>query len=357
MCGNYLLLMRFHLLALPNTQTTKAYSLDGFSQATIRFSRMLKEAGHHVTLYASEENEAPCDELVLTITKEEQATLLGATKYQDAAIDERWPLWQLSNARMVKEIAKRKEPADFICSLGGASQKPVADAHQDTMFVEYSIGYPGSFSPYRVFESHAWRHCTYGFQNIPDGRFYDTVIPVFFDPDEFHHTLKAEDFFLYVGRLIPRKGISIACEAAKAAGVPLKIIGHGDEKLITYGEYLGALSMEERNEWMSKAKAVFTPTQYIEPFCCVAVEAQMCGTPVISTDFGGFTETVEQHKTGFRCCLLREFIDAIKNIDILSRSYVHDRANRLYSMQAVMPQYERYFERLQTLHGDGWYSK
>ena len=43
--------------------------------------------------------------------------------------------------------------------------------------------------------------------------------------------------------------------------------------------------------------AVLCLTSYLEPFGCVAVEAQLCGTPVISTDFGGMVETVEQFKT------------------------------------------------------------
>jgi hypothetical protein len=37
---------------------------------TIKFARLLKMMGHTVILYASEENEAPCDELVTVITKE-----------------------------------------------------------------------------------------------------------------------------------------------------------------------------------------------------------------------------------------------------------------------------------------------
>lgn len=352
--------LRIHLLALPNVQTTREYSLDGFCMATIRFSRMLKDLGHEVILYASEENEAPCDELVTVITKEEQRTFLEGltgdpTPYQYAYIEEWSPIWQLANGRMIKEIAKRKRPKDFLMVIGGNSQKCVAAAHPDLMCVEYSIGYNGSFAPYRVFESRAWQHTTYGQQGIVDGRFFDTVIPLFYDPEEFPFRSKKEPFALYVGRLIPRKGLGIACRAAEAAGVPLKVIGHGNKSLVTHGaEYLGALDMKERNEWMSRASVVLCPTQYIEPFNQVAVEAQLCGTPVVSTDFGGFTETVEHGVTGFRCSYLGEFVEAIKAAPALLPMTISARAIEKYSLHNVKHEYQRYFERLMLLWGDGW---
>lgn len=357
---------RIHLLALPSTQTTKEYDLCGFTQATIRFARLLKNLGHHVILYGSEENEAPCDEFVTVITKEEASTLLDATTnpatglrdptpYQYAYIEAWSPIWQLANARMVREIGKRKEPRDFICSISGGSQKPVADNHSDLMFVEYSIGYNGSFSPYRVFESRAWQHCTYSAQQIADVRYWDTVIPLFYEPEEFPFRATKEPFALYVGRLIERKGLVIACRAAQAAGIPLKVIGHGDKSLVTHGaEYLGELKATDRNAWMGRAQCVLTPTIYIEPFNQVAVEAQLCGTPVIATDLGGFTETIEHGKTGYRCNYLGEFVRAIGDTASLNPQYIRDRAVANYSLDAVAPDYQRYFDRLFLLWGKGW---
>jgi glycosyltransferase involved in cell wall biosynthesis len=360
-------MLNIHLLALPNAQTTLTYDLCGFTQMTIRFAKLLKLLNHHVTLYASEENDAPCDELVTAITLEEQQALLNATvnaqgkleptPYQYAYIEDWSPIWQLANARMIREIGKRKQPRDIICTIGGGSQRPVANAHPDLMCVEYSVGYNGSFGPYRVFESRAWQHTTYGFQGITDVRFFDTVIPCFFEPQEFPFSAVKEPFLLYVGRLIPRKGLGIACQAAAAAGVPLKVIGHGDKSLVTHGaEYLGALPTPERNAWMARAQALILPTTYLEPFNQVAVEAQLCGTPVISTDLGGFTETVEQGRTGFRCSYLGEFVDAIHRAKSLDPFYIRERAEKLYSMEAVAPQYQRYFDRLQLLWGAGWNS-
>lgn len=345
--------LRFHLLALPAVQTTRAYSLDGFCVATIKFARLLKELGHTVILYASEENEAPCDELVPVITKEEQDTLLAGGEYQYAAMENRRSLWDLSNPRISREIAKRKQPRDFICTIGGLSQKPVADAHPDLMTVEYSIGYVASFAKYRVYESHVWRHCTHGFQDDQQGRFFDAVIPYFFDESEFPFRAKKEPFAVYVGRLTEKKGIGIACEAAAKAGVPLKVIGHGDPKLVTHGaEYLGALPDAERNDWVSRASVSLNPTLYLEPFGATVVEAQLSGTPVVTTDFGAFVETVEHGKTGYRCTYLGEFVQALHDVRRLSPSYIRKRAVRLYGWERAKTAYQRYFERLSLMWGE-----
>lgn len=318
---------------------------------------MMLDLGHSVFLYGAELSDAPCTEFIQIISDEERNTLLDYDKcqYQHAWIDGRSPLWQLANPRMIREIAKRKQPRDFICQIGGESQKPVSDAHPDLMCVEYSIGYQGSFGPYRVFESAIWQHSTYGRQGIEDGRFFDSVIPMFFDPEEFKYQKHKEPFALYVGRIIPRKGIAIACKAAAAAGLPLKVIGHGNSSLVTDGaEYLGALPMDVRNDYLSRATAVFCPTQYIEPFCCVSVEAQMCGTPVISTDFGGFVENVEHGKSGFRCNYLGEFVQALCDCAKLDPEYIRARAIAKYSMHNIKHDYQKYFERLSLLWNTGW---
>lgn len=348
--------MRFHLLALPHTQTTRAYSLDGFCTATIKFARILKSLGHTVFLYASEENEAPCDELITVITKEEQDTLLNGRPYQYAPMENNYPLWALANPRIIKAISQRKEPRDIICTISGIAQKQVADAHPELICLEYSIGYVSSFSKYRIYESHVWRHCTHGYQNDQQGKFYDAVIPYFFDESEFPFRSEKEPFALYVGRLVHTKGLEIACKAAHAAGVPLKVIGHGDVNLVTDGaEYLGALDDAARNDWMSRASALICPTMYLEPFGSVAVEAQMCGTPVISTDFGGFVETVEQGVSGFRCNYLGEFIQALADVRKLDPAKIRERAVAKYSMSVIAIEYERYFKRLSTLWDGGWY--
>jgi hypothetical protein len=43
-----------------------------------------------------------------------------------------------------------------------------------------------------------------------DGQFYDAVISGYLEPEMFPLQEKKEDYFLYVGRMIDRKGIVIA---------------------------------------------------------------------------------------------------------------------------------------------------
>jgi len=348
---------RLHLLGLPNAPVNPDYSLDGFAVAGHRFARMMKHLGHTVFLYGAEKSDAPCEEFIPIISERERLSLLGDCPYQTATMDERFPLWQLSNARAAAEIKYRKQPGDFLLTIGGYSQKPIVDFHPDLLPVEYSVGYEGNFGPHRVFESRAWQHFCYGHHNIWDGRFFDTVIPLFFDPEQFPFVETPEDYFLYVGRFTERKGIHVVCKIAEAAGIKVKFIGHGDAGLITGGhEILGAVDWKTRNEVMSKARAVFCPTLYMEPFNAVSVESQLCGTPVISTDWGGFTETIEDGETGFRCSYLGEFVRAVREIGSLNRQYIRDRAVRNYSMWNICYDYENYFSRLEKLWGDGWNS-
>lgn len=348
--------MRVHLLSTPNAQTTKAFYLCGFTQMTIRFATVLKRLGHEVWLYGSEDNEAPCDAFIRCITKDQQTKGLNGVPYQAFEFTPDTLLWRQFNATASAHIQSNKQPGDVIATISGLAQKLVSDQNPELLMLEYSIGYQGVFAPYRVYESHIWRHCAHGYTGIDGGREFDTVIPPFFEASEFPFTSRPDPYVVYCGRIVPRKGIKTVCEAAKAAGVPLKVMGHGDPSLITYGEYLGTPPNDERNEVLSKATACLMPTQYLEPFGSVAAEAQLCGTPMITTDYGAFVESVEHGMSGFRCRYLGEFVQAIQSAGELDRTAIRARAQRLYSLEAAEASYRGYFQRLGFIGGDGWNS-
>ncbi|HBY93041.1 MAG TPA: glycosyltransferase family 1 protein [Chloroflexi bacterium] len=69
----------------------------------------------------------------------------------------------------------------------------------------------------------------------------------------------------------------------------------GLEGLVTF---LGAQSQETLPDFYSAAEMVVMPSHY-ESFGMVALEAMASGTPVIASDVGGLTYTVQDGKTGF----------------------------------------------------------
>jgi glycosyltransferase involved in cell wall biosynthesis len=152
------------------------------------------------------------------------------------------------------------------------------------------------------------------------------------------------NYLLFIGRMGGLKGEGIAAQVSMATGIPLKVVGSGPPPAL--GEYLGIVKPQERARLMGAATAVLTPSQFPEPFCLVAVEAQMCGTPVLCTPWGAFTETVQDGKTGFRCYSVDEFSEAVQHIASLDRFYIRQRAIALYSTEAIAPQYDKYFARL-----------
>lgn len=193
----------------------------------------------------------------------------------------------------------------------------------------------------------------YGKWGIQNGRFFDTVIPNYYDVRDYPVRKSTDNYVLFVGRLNEDKGIRVAADAAKAAGVELIYAGQGGCRP-SYGKFVGRVGVEDRGNLMSGAIALLAPSLYLEPFGGVATEAQLCGTPVITTDWGGFTETVEDGKTGFRCHYLGEFIDAIHKAPSLDRDYIRNRAITKYSLESIAPMYDNYFKRLNLLWKDGW---
>lgn len=326
--------MRFHVVGLPfEPQPQCAYH-----GKHVRFIKMMRDRGHTVFEYA-----APSD------------------VWDPArAFDPDSATWQAWNARAVEQIRLHAEPRDFVCVIAGRCQQPIAAALPHMMTVEYGVGYGGTFAPYRVFESYAWMHTVYGSQakhgdpHAANGSFYDTVIPNYFDLDDFPAG-QGGDGYVFIGRLIDRKGAHIAAQVCEHLGVELTIAGEGDPP--AYGNHIGVVGPDERAELIGNAAAVFAPTLYVEPFGGVAAEAMLTGTPVITTDFGAFTETVEPGVTGYRCHTFQEFCDAARLAPALNRDRIRALAISRWSLDAVAPQYDTYFHRLADLWEDGWYQQ
>jgi len=262
------------------------------------------------------------------------------------------------NERAIHEVGLRKKANDFLLCFWGFAHKSIADAHRDLIAVDPTVGIDHHISyPFAVFASYSIMNRVYGKCNM-DPRWYDSVIPHFFDTAEFEFNATPKDYFLYVGRVINSKGINIAIDAAFAAGVKLIVAGVGSVSSIrgsvpSHVVEIGSVGPVQRNELMKNAKAFIAPSHYSEPFGMAVVEAMICGTPVITTDWGGFAETVLHGTTGYRCRTMEQFTWAAKNIDKIRREDCREWAIKNHSFERIANMYEEYFNTLIKVTANG----
>ncbi len=97
----------------------------------------------------------------------------------------------------------------------GLAHKAIADAVPQARTVEFAVGYEGCFARYKVFKSQAWAHAIYGQGGAAkaNGQQDDAVIHGYLDPAAFPAVSRPDDYFLFVGRLIDRKGYKVAIDA------------------------------------------------------------------------------------------------------------------------------------------------
>jgi hypothetical protein len=268
--------------------------------------------------------------------------------------------------RAIREYCNANSIPDYhaiICATWGGTQIQGTNKLPQ-LVVESGIGYHHTFAKYRAFESYAWLHFHWGRENRHQGaNWYDVVIPNAFDTAMFPYSPaeKRKDYFLYIGRMNDDKGLPIAIDVTKRLGAKLLLVGptdaQGPGRFLNGNpnvEYRPPVGVEERMKLMGEAKAAFVPSIYLEPFAGVNVELQMTGCPVITTDWGAFTETVLHGITGYRCRTLEQFIWAAKNIDRIRNEHCRDWAVSNYSLERIAPMYEEFFQMVLNLRGTGW---
>lgn len=382
----------FHVLGLAHLPTSRTFGSCAFTQKNIKLVKMLISLGHKVYLYgARASNEAGLEEyiksenftFVETHTIEDIRANYGegdntdecnGLGYKWRTMDFKHDLNAKPNSSTIKfylkaieEINKRKKDNHFLLCTQGTYHKIIADSVKLFLTAESGIGYRGSVRNwFRSFESSYIQNYTYGYENdlaCANGNYYDRVIPNYFDPEDIKFSIEKKDYYLFIGRLIKRKGIMSAYLATKAIGAKLIIAGQGgiinenghlvddhpqefDIPNDSNWEYVGYADIEKRKELMAGAIATFVPTEYLEIFGGVHIESMLSGTPVITTDFGVFGgNTFVDGVHGFKCNTLDDFAYAAKKAKELDPIAISRFAEQ-YLMDNVKYKYERWFDDL-----------
>lgn len=348
--------MRVHIPGLPHNDPVRATEYCAFAQRIRRLADALAGLGHEVYVYAGPGNDTAANH-VQTISAADRLRWFGEETFTLNVFDQ-WdpahPCWAESNAAAISSIRERLGPTDIIGITAGRCQQAIARAFPGHVKAELFAGYEGIMPEltHICFESEAWRHYQYGRCGINDGRFFDAVLPNFFDPADYDFRADKDDYLLFLGRLTPRKGLAVVAELAEHHWVITA--GQGDER-VPGAEHVGVVVGDDKRKLLAGARAVIVATSYIEPFGGVAVEAMLSGTPVITTPWGAFSETVVPG-VGFRCSTLLDFQKAAAFADQLLPLQIHNYAKNRYSTAVVAPQYDAWLFKLQSLYGEGWYS-
>ncbi len=328
----------------------------------------MTERGHTIIHYGHEDSDLICSEHVTVLSREDYEKTYGDHDWHSKffKFDMNDHAYRTFFKNAIEEVGKRKQKNDFILPFWGGGGRPVCDAHPDMICVEPGIGYSsGHWAQWKVFESYALYHAYLGLAKVRNAcamNWYEVVIPNYFDLSEFEFKEQKQDYFLYLGRVYKGKGVHIAIETCKAIGVKLIVAGQGSMDEFKYldtahVDYVGYADLEKRKELMSNAKGVFLPSQYVEPFGGVQIEALLSGTPTITTDWGAFSENNIHGVTGYRCRTFNDFVLAAKHIDRIS-PHVCRKHGENFSLESIAPKYEKYFQDVLNVYTNkGWYQE
>jgi len=353
-----------HLVGMFHTIHSQEYSHCAFTGKALRFSKMLQMQGYSVVEYANAGSESEAHEKISLLSREELDAMTGKrdkTAFHGDLAAVGTPHHTEFERRLVEAMKKRVQPKDIICHpFGHAHSRLLAD-FPSHIHVETGIGYPTLVEgTIRIFESYAWRHYHAG-KDGRQGNHYEWVIPNYFEINDWEPSEAPGQYYAFLGRIDTCKGLDTLLEIAKhlPEGSPkIVLCGQGDHTKWQHPniEYRGPISGTARSEYMRNAICSLMPTNFIEPFGGSGVEGLLCGTPLVTTDYGAFTETVKHGTNGYRCKTLLDWLEALENVGKLDRKAIAAEARATYSLEACGARYDDAFKKIHQLYDKGWYT-
>ncbi len=180
--------------------------------------------------------------------------------------------------------------------------------------------------------------------------------------DLYRHGGRQEDYFAFVGRMSPEKGVARAIEIAIACRTKLRIAAKIDAADQAYFEreirpwldhplieYIGEIGEAAKGDFIGHARAVLFPVDWPEPFGVVMIEALACGTPVVAYDCGSVGEVVQDGVCGYIVHSQEEAIAAARRVGEIDRGACRRTFEERFTAERMT---NRYLEVYCALTGD-----
>ena len=174
---------------------------------------------------------------------------------------------------------------------------------------------------------------------------------------------KADNGFVFLGRLVPEKGVTDAIKACVVTNERLLIGSQfpkpGESDYVDRDirpmlddpkiEEVGMVTDGAKAELLGRAKALLFPIHWEEPFGMVMIEAMAAGTPVIGYRRGSVPEIVKDGVTGFIVEPndgVEGLVRAMKRIGEIDRAACRKHVEERFSVEQMVKGYERVYHSL-----------
>lgn len=339
----------------------------GVEKALSNLSQGLADRGHDVTLLCSTETNAPDQERngVRILRKQRQGTLfrdpivhLAPSIPQGTDIVHVAATYPFTTPTTLAYAAKQNIPTvldfHFEPSPNNALERVGAFA--------YRLVGPRSYDTAHTVlvrsKEYARNARTLG--SIPEHRW--KVLPNGIDPDRFHATNGATDgeYILFVGRLVPYKGLSTLLDALDhdPPDLPLKIAGEGPlrdtlEKqagsIQADVRFLGYVEDEALPSLYRGARLTVLPSiNRHEAFGITLLESMACGTPVLASQLPGVQDVARVGGAlatpGDAEDLAHQLNHAIEHEDLPRGSTLAARVHERYAWSSISQSLEEVYE-------------
>lgn len=168
------------------------------------------------------------------------------------------------------------------------------------------------------------------------------------DPAEYvfrRFPRRPSQYDLFLGKLHRSKGYHWAVEAAKHTGHRLIVAGGWRPSFTGSIKYVGEVDGTTKAALLARARCVWNPAEWDEPFGLVTIEALLSGTPVLGTHRGALPELITP-EVGALCDTMEEMIAAAETIHTRDPASCRARAERGFTHLVMAEAYLRMYHAL-----------